>query len=338
MAVVTIDSTDTAAILADAGIEVEAPEPKDEPKPVEKPADKGIAGDEDDEDENGLTAEQRREFTDKMQKTISKKHRQMKEAEEFAADQYNGRRLAEQRAEQLERDLIAERAKSAPKEEAKTHEKPKREDFSNEYEFVDAMIQYGVDERLREKAAEDAKAKAESDKAERARQIGERIDAARKAVEDFDEVVGAVETEIPPAVGTYMEQSDMIAELSYYFAKNPDVLVSLAKLTPHAQLVKVGKIESTLSPFGSQAKSDKTQDDSKSSEAPNGRASQAAPSESDTGNAPSKPRGKAAPVITPLDGTGSAGFQKDSKDMNIREAIEDYQKRNKANLGMRKRH
>lgn len=35
---------------------------------------------------------------------------------------------------------------------------------------------------------------------------------------------------------------------------------------------------------------------------------------------------------------GSAGVTKDSKDMNIRESVEDFSKRNKVNLGKRKRH
>ncbi|WP_233854106.1 hypothetical protein [Paraburkholderia sp. HD33-4] len=335
MAVVTIDSTDTAAILADAGVELEQPTEKPQEaveKPETKSADKGIAGD-DDEDENGLTAEQRRDLTEKMQKTIGKKHRMQKEAEEFAAAQYNERKLAEERADRLEKELAAERAKSTSPETQKAPTKPLRENFANEYEYVDAMIQYGVDERLREKAAEDAEAAAKKAREEAVAAIGKRIDAARKAVPDFDDVVGAVDTEIPAAVGTYLEQSEMIAELSYYFAKNPEVLLSLAKLTPHQQLVKVGKIESTLSPFGSK----QTENDQKSSkEASDGQAKPAPSAETDT--SPSKPRVKAAPVITPLDGTGSAGIHKDSKDMNIREAIEDYSKRNKANLGMRKRH
>src|SRR5690349_13161998 len=76
-------------------VEKSAVEAKEAPKeaakePVEEPDD--IEGD------DGLTPRQKRELTLKMQAAIGKKHRALKDAEEFAADQYSERRLAEQRA------------------------------------------------------------------------------------------------------------------------------------------------------------------------------------------------------------------------------------------------
>jgi hypothetical protein len=343
MAVTVIDSTDMPAILADAGVEVDKPAKVDnEADKVDKTGVKGVEHNDDPDDiegDDGLTPRQKREFTQNMQKTIGKKHRQMKEAEEFAADQYNGRRLAEQRAQQLEEELAAERAKSAPpKQEAKAPEKPDRANFSNEGEFIEAMIQYGVDQRLAEKEAADAKAKADAAREEAINTAKGRIAKAIELVPDFSDVVQGNDTMVPPAVAGYMQKSEMFAELAYHLAKNPDLLVSLSKLDPDMQLVKIGKIESTLQPFGSKVDSQETQDDSKSSSAAsNGRAYKPAPS-ADTDIDLSKPRGKAAPVITPLDATGSAGASKDSKDMNIRETIEDYSKRNRVNLNIRKRH
>lgn len=341
MAVTVLDSNNLEAILADAGVEIE--QPAQEEKSAESEAnpaaaDKGADAHEDPDDiegEDGLTPRQKRELTEKMQKAIGKKHRMVREAEEFAAAQYSERQLAEQRAAQLERELAELRTKSAPPAASKTPEKPQRHDFANESDYVDAVIQYGVDQRLREKAAADAQAAAERAAAEMRAAAEARIARGRELVADFDEVLSAADVAVPPAIAGYMQKSEMFAELGYHFAKNPDVLVSLAALAPDEQLVKIGKIESTLSPFEPKA----AQNDSTSSKAAplNGQPSRAAPS-ADTGIDLSKPRGKAAPVITPLDGTGSAGIQKDSKDLNIREAIEDYSKRNRINLGMRKRH
>lgn len=336
MAVTVLDSTDLPAILADAGVEVEQPSEKPEPDDKPEPTDKSGEPHDDPDDiegEDGLTPRQKREFTQNMQKTVGKKHRMMKEAEEFAASQYGERKLAEQRAADLERELAELRAKNAPPQEAKAPEKPERQNFATESEYIDAMIQFGVDQRLREKAAEDAKAAAERVQAQLIETAKSRITKAMELVPDYAEVTGAADIEVPPAIAGYMQKSEMFAELGYHLAKNPDVLVSLSKLAPDEQLVKIGKIESTLQPFGSK----EAQHDSKSSkEASNGQA-KPAPS-ADTGNAPSKPRGNAAPVITPLEGSGGAGVPKDSKDMNIREAIQDFSKRNQINLGLRKRH
>ncbi|WP_104656509.1 hypothetical protein [Ralstonia insidiosa] len=336
MSVTVLDSTDLPGILADAGVEASQPEDQPEEKPVDQPEDNSGDHHDDPDDiegEDGLTPRQKREFTQNMQKTVGKKHRMMKEAEEFAAAQYSERKLAEARAAQLERELAELRAKSAPPQEAKAPEKPERQNFASESEYIDAMIQFGVDEALRKKQAEDAKAEAERRQAELLETAKSRISRAMKLVPDFAEVTNAADMEVPPVIAGYMQKSEMFAELGYHLAKNPDVLVSLSKLAPDEQLVKIGKIESTLQPFESKA----TRDGNKpSNESSNGQA-KPAPSV-DTGTPPSKPRGSAAPVITPLEGSGGAGVPKDSKDMNIREAIQEFSKRNQINLGARKRH
>lgn len=341
MTVTVLDSNDLPAILADAGVELEQPgagAESAEKKPEananrESPAGAKTQDDIDDEDDNGLTESQRAELTSKMQKAIGKKHRMQKEAEEFAAAQYSERRLAEERAQRLEQELAELRgAKTQPVQEVKTPEKPQRINFSSDSEYLDAMVQFGVDEALRKKAEEDARAAENVARQEMINAAGKRMARALELVPDYEEVTGAVDTIVPPAIANYMGKSEMIAELGYHFAKNPELLVSLAKLPPDEQLVKIGRIESTLTPFEPKA----AQNDSKSSkEAPNGQAKPAPSADTDINL--SKPRGNAAPVITPLN-TGSSGTEKDSKDMNIRESIEDFSKRNRINLGIRKRH
>lgn len=346
MSVTVIDGNDLPAILADAGVPVDEATTVDKTEvKVDKMAGKVDNADhvddpDDVEDDDGLTPRQKRDFTQAMQKTISKKHRMQKEAEEFAASQYSERQLAENRAKLLEQELTELRAKNAPvKAEPEPPKKPARENFTNESDYVDAMIQWGVDQRLAEKAEEDRVAREQRERDRLVEAATKRIEVAKEVVPDFAQVVGSVDTEVPSVVAGYMQKSEMFAELAYHLAKNQDVLVSLAKLAPDEQLVKIGRIESTLTPFEQKvARKEAPNDPASSTEAQNGRASAAAPSASNTDIDLSKPRGKAAPVITPLDGTGSAGIQKDSKDMNIREAIEDFSKRNNVNFSARKRH
>jgi hypothetical protein len=338
MTITVLDSTDTAGILADAGVTLD-PAP-DTPssnveKPEVKPETKTAPPEDDEEDSNGLTAAEREGLTERMQKTIGKQYRKRKEAEEFAAAQFNERRMLEQRAADLERENAELKAKTAPKvEQPAAPTEPKRENFANEAAYVDAMIKFGIDRRMAEIAEEDRKAAQRRAAEERLNTAKSRIMKAIEVQPDFEEVVMANDAVLSPEIGTYLEESEMVAELTYYFAKNPDVLASLEKLSPHSKLVKIGKIESTLTPFGqSQA-----QNDTKSSTASSdGKAAKAAPSK-DTDIDLSKPRSKPAPVITPLDTNGSAGNPKDSKDMDIQEAIEDYSKRNRTNLNARKRH
>jgi len=134
----------------------------------------------------------------------------------------------------------------------------------------------------------------------------------------------------------------MFAELGYHLAKHPDVLKSLGKLEPDEQLVTIGKIESTLTPFASVPAKEDTKDSdgatpsSKTAASTNGKRASPAPSE-DTGTIPSRAR-DTAPVIRPLNGSGAAPADIDPRDMNIRETVADWQKRNHANFSLRKRH
>lgn len=337
------DSSNPESILAAAGVEIE--EKKDDNseagtgKSGTEADAKGSEGSEkavaqahqdDEEDENGLTPEEREGLTNRMQKAVGKKHRMMKEAEEFAAAQYSERKLAEQRAENLERQLQELKSKLAPAQEEKASEKPQRQSFKTEEEYLDAMIKHGVEEGIRQREAEAARIQAEKEAQQVIEAAKARVAKAAELVPDWSEVVGSVDTVVPPAVAAYMQESELFAELGYHFGKNPEVLESLAKLPQNKQLLTIAKIEATLQPFG--AKSAPSAD--KASSEFNGQP-KAEPS-NDNAKPASKPR-EEAPVIKPLDGGGS-GLQKDFRNMNIREAIQDFQKNNQVNLTRRKRH
>lgn len=338
MATVVLDAGNMDAILKDAGYE--APEPKEVTNEDGKAAasegatktdekavgsvtpavEKVIEGDE--EDENGLTAAEKAELSAKIQKTIGKKHRMLREAEEFAASQYNERKLAEQRAADLQREIESLRGakKTEIVQEAK---KPSRADFATESEYIDASISWGVDEGLRKKAAEDAQAAAQRAQDAMLQAAQARIEAAIGLVPDFKEVVDGADMIVPPAIAGYMQKSDMFAEIGYHLAKNPDLLVSLSKLQPDEQLVKLGRIESTLQPFAKASAKAEEVKETKDGIIPS----------KDTAIQPSKAR---APVISPLNSSGNAAIEVNPE--NVREVINDFAKKNGVKFAARKRH
>ena len=308
MTLTVIDSTDLAAQLADAGYE--PPEPRIDPtKPDAKPDAKTETEDPDDvEGPDGLTPRQKKEMSTAMLKSIGKKHRQMKDAEDFAAAQLK-------RTQELERENLELKGKiPQPKEIVE----PKREAFATEEEFVEAKIQYGVDQGIKKRDAE----REEANRLERA---NKRLAEAKEIVPDF-EAVTAANLNWPGAVAHYMRGSDMFAELGYHFAKNPAELTRIANLRPEQQLVAVGKIEATLSPFGAKASKDESST----------RADVSASTSTDTGFSPSKAR--EAPVIKPLSSGEGQQFEPEVRDMNVREHIQAWQKEAKVDLRRRKRH
>ena len=317
MAITVVDGGNLEQALSEAGVEPEkvADKPADKPK-VETEA-KPEEDDADDvEDDEGVTARQKRELSGKMLKAIGKKHRQVKEAEEFAAHQYRATQAEKSRADELERQL--QQSRPAPKEETE----PSRDKFATEDQYIDAKIKWGVDQGIRQREAERIAAA-------RTANVQEQYAKAAELVPDFESVVNK-QLNYPRNVVEYMRESTMFAELGYHFGTTPKDLERLVSLTPVRQLVELGKIEAKLRPFGSSESSSKADDESD-----NGKA-KAKPSAVDTGFSPSKARSD-APVIKPLTG-GEGSVEVDPRAMNTRQMIEDFQKTNKVNLHARKRH
>lgn len=317
---IVLDNSDIEAVLADA---------RGEPRPVkeEKPEVKTEIKTESVEDDNGLTEEQRNIFTENMKKTIGKKHRMQKEAEEFAETQFNEKQLAIKRADALEREnnRLKEQLTPTKVEEEK---EPDRANFKDDKSYADAMIDYRVEQKLKEREAKDHAKALEDHNREMIAEAHSRIDKAKELVPDWEEVVGATDTPVPDAIAGYMQESEMIAELGYFFGKNPQELEKLAKLSPGKQLVAIGKIESTLKPFSEKSEKDKSNattasQDGKAIADPstNAKASKARPE-----------------PIKPLD-TGSASqVTKPESEMTYQETRALWEKTNKVNLRARSRH
>lgn len=291
------------------------------------------------EGEDGLTPRQKREFSAQMLKSIGKKHREKLEAEEFAADQYNRAQLAERRAENLERQLAELQSKQQP---AKVEEpkEPKREDFATDKEYEDARIDWRAEQKFRQKQAEAAAQKEQERQAEVVRAATERLQKAADLVPDFQEVTEAADLRVPAHIASYMQESDMFAELGYHFAKHPEAMERLAKLSPARALVEVGKIESTLQPFAKSSADAKVNGHEPSSKTESAAPNGAGPTETESTRQSAGPSPKSrAPVIKPLGSDSVSQVEKDPSQMTTREVIEKWKRDNpRVNIGLRKRH
>lgn len=311
--------------------------PADEANKKGAEAASGTEGD-DVEGDDGLTPREKRELSAKMLTAVGKRVRRIREAEEFATAQYNTARLAEQRAADAEAKLAGLRQPVVEVEELKEPHEPKRAAFPSDDEYLkamevyrDALIDYRVDKKLKGEKAKEARERAEAEHAAMVSAAHERLTKAAELVPDFEETINT-DLGIPGHIAAYMQRSPMFAELGYHFAKHPEVLADLRKLTPAEALVEVGVIKSTLRPFSETHKGEGKASNGSEPSKTNG----ATPS-TQTGESPSKPRGT-APVITPLSAGSTSQVDKPPEQMNTREMIIDWQKKNGRNLGARKRH
>lgn len=295
------------------------------------------------EGDDGLTPREKRELTAKMLKAIGKRTKALKDAESFAATQYNATKMAEERAAALQTQLDVLKAQSKPVKADDGVKEPQRADFKTDQEHWDAMVDYRVEKKLQVAEAARQKAAEEQRQAEVVAHAKAKIDRAIELVPDFKEVTENVDTIIPPFVAGYMQESDMFGELGYHFAKHPEDVERLSKFTDGIrpgtpqfekavtrQLVELGKIESTLTPFAKRAKS---QDDNGDEPSDDKNASQASP---ETGSSPSKPR--VAPIIRPIAASSASQVQKDENEMSSSEITRAWQKKHGVQLTARKRH
>jgi hypothetical protein len=247
------------------------------------------------------------DLSEVVRQKIGAKHRQMKEAEEFAKSEALRALAAERRAEQLQQELEAAK-KSRPASESTAPKEPDPKDFATVAEYTDALVSFRVDQRLRAEKAEREREVEEAAKAEREREYGKRLIAARDKHEDFEEVIGSLKgtaiERVHNDVVDYLQESEQGPELLYHLAKNPDVLDRLRKLSPRRFIAELGKLEAKWE-----------------QPAP---AKDSTPTLSDVANT-ARPVSKAPAPIAPLDTAGIAPVAKKPEDMSVQE-LREYRK------------
>lgn len=223
-----------------------AKKPKEEPKPEVEPKVEPKAEEPDDkiEDDEGLTAAERKAYSEKIARKISAKHRALKQAEAAIGTEAKGRQAAEKLASDLKAEIEVLK-KGVPKDDGKG---PKREDYPQTDEgaaaWWDAKIDWKAEQKAEAKYA-DLEKRREQEKLETAKQA--RIAAFAATVEDYDEVIDALKgTPQHQAVLDYLVEAELGPNLTYYFGSHTDEYQKLTKMKPVAAVAEVGKIESRL--------------------------------------------------------------------------------------------
>ena len=212
-------------------------------KDVEVKADKvdeaAKAAVDDDEDDADLP--------ERVRKQIGKKHRAMKEAEEFARSTYSELTAERQRAETLQREIEALKGtKSGPAAE-KDSKEPNPDDFKTVAEYAEALAEYKVEKKFAEREAKREQEAREQKAAEAQAELNRNIAKVMKELPDYADVIESCDLDMPPHITVYLATSgEMGVRLGYHFAKNPDDFDRIAKLPPIKAIAELGKLEDRL--------------------------------------------------------------------------------------------
>lgn len=214
-----------------------------------------------DDKETGLEAGDE-DLAERAQQRISKKHREMKQAdalakklraelddtEAFSKSQYQRATAAEEEAAKLRQELEGLRTK-APAEKpglvAPDVNDVKFKDDKGEFQLK--LYEKARDEYVKAQFREELKAEqADAQWQQQVKAFEVRVDQARQSHEDWVEVVGSKTFEVLPYIQRFMVESEQGAEIGYYFAKHPEDYDRIAALHPIRGSAELGKLEAKL--------------------------------------------------------------------------------------------
>jgi len=160
------------------------------------------------------------------------------------SDLANASKAAEQGAERAEAELADLRKVQAP---AKTDlTEPDAAKFTDQKAYWEAVADYRVAVKLRERDQKDLEARAAAESARVAREWQAKVRKASKEIEDYDATMADAAIPITQNMKEALLESDIGPRMQYFFAKNPEELDRLQTMSPAKMLQACGRLEAKI--------------------------------------------------------------------------------------------
>lgn len=149
------------------------------------------------------------------------------------------------RLEELERRVSEPAPKAAEPQGA-----PKIEQFESFADYVRAEAVWSAKQEMRaqreeqQRETQEQQAKRQQEEVLQAWQ--QRVDSARSAVPDYDEIIESADVVLSPAMVQAVVESEHGPMIGLYFARHPEEAEKLASLSPTAVARAIGRIEAKL--------------------------------------------------------------------------------------------
>lgn len=121
--------------------------------------------------------------------------------------------------------------------------KPKADDFTSHEAFLEALTDWKVDQRDKQKETKTREAHQKDEEKRVVERFREGAKTAKEKFADYDEVLEANETPIPRHITGLLYHSENGPELSYHLAKNESELARICKLDQVTAARELGKFE-----------------------------------------------------------------------------------------------
>ena len=180
-----------------------------------------------------------------------KRAAELADAEEFAKNQWNEKRLSDERAAQFEKELAELKGakKEAPPAE-KTKPDPKlfvddKGQFKS-FEYAEALAAWAASDAVEKDRKAQAEEKRQAEAAQAEALARSRVAETEKKHPDFKQVMAEADVRTHTQVINYLSASEFIGEVSYYLGKNPEFLARINAMHPLKAIAEIGKLEATF--------------------------------------------------------------------------------------------
>lgn len=240
-----IDNANLLSVDSTAPFETEVDEVEGEEKKEVEEKEETVSAEEEEKVKSEAAAKEsekdKKPIIDPVQKRFNELTRKWRTAERTIEFEKQKRQALEAEVKRLQATVPDER-------------KPKREDFEDELEYVEALTDWKVEQKFRGKETEVVRAKKEATERAELGEIDERLEvtmgAGREKYEDFDALVLSKDLTITEDMFATILDSDLAEDIAYYLGQNPEVSVEIAKLSAYGAARAIGKIEARLEKGG----------------------------------------------------------------------------------------
>ena len=175
----------------------------------------------------------------KIERRFSEITKQREAARQEAERERQARIDLENKIKELESKL----SPPAPQEPTEADPKPKPEQFSDMFEYAEALAEWTADKKIQEQKVKEAAQKAEQERQKLLDTWSTRVQDFRAKTPDFDDMVGSADVVVSNEVRDAIFESDVGPQILYHLAENPDVAKKIQGMTPIGALRMIGKLE-----------------------------------------------------------------------------------------------
>ena len=172
----------------------------------------------------------------KLERRFSEITKQREEARKEAQQEREARQALEARLAALE-------SKGQPQKAQIADEKPQPSQFSDAFEYAEALAEYTADKRIADMKREEAEAKEAEQRQKVITQWTSKVEAAKASLPDFDDIVASSDVVVNDDIRDAILESDVGPQILYHLAENDEVAKKIAGLSPKQALREIGKLE-----------------------------------------------------------------------------------------------